>query len=183
MTETLTWALVYLLLSWLYIPLSRRPVKYYWSATIDKKIPLISIMIVPYLSYYLFFLAGTIVLIFSRVGIDFLVAMILAQIAADIFWYIFPNGVHRPVVRGDGWAEKLVCQLYRHNTEDANGVPSAHVFHTVIVGYYLILLWPVAAWVLTVWSGLIIVSTILVKQHYLIDVFAGILLAAAALIV
>lgn len=168
--------LIYLFLNWLYLPLSRRQAKYYWQLPIDKKIPLFPVAVLPYVSYYFFFLAGSLILIFSSLWREFLLVMIMVQLAADWFWYCFPNGVRRPAVSGNTWPERLVKQLYRFNPEDAPGLPSVHTFHSLIIGMYLSQLYPAAAGFIWLWAGLIIASTVLVKQHYLLDMLAGIFL-------
>lgn len=179
--EKLAWVLVYLFLNWLYLPLSRRPVKYYWKIKIDDKIPLVPGMVVSYLSYALLFVGGGLVLVWSEQFWPLAKAMIVAQLTADIIWYLFPNGVKRPTVNGQGLMVGWLRKLYAFNRHDANGCPSAHVFHALIVGHFLARLWPQFSPFIYVWAGLIVVSTVLIKQHYLLDVLGGILVAAIAL--
>lgn len=169
---------IYIFLNWLYLPLSKRTIKYYWRTRIDDKIPLIPWMVVPYISYFFLFLGGGLILILSRDYFAFIKAMIAAQLTADIIWYLFPNGVRRPTVSGQGLMVGWLRKLYAFDRHDGNGAPSAHAFHAVIVSYFLANQLPAWAGVIYVWAGLILASTVLVKQHYFLDLAAGILLAA-----
>lgn len=166
-------SLIYIFLNWLYLPLSRRPIRYYWKTRLDEKLPLVPVMIVPYFSYYLFFLLGSAVLIFSPLWLSWLKTMIITQVVADIFWYFFCNGVRRPLIVKKDIFSRWTARLYRYNPEDANGLPSAHTFHSVIFGWFLAQLFPQLALFIYLWAGLIIVSTVLVKQHYWPDTAAG----------
>ena len=64
--EKLPWILIYLFLQFLYVPLNRRPVKYYWKLPLDDRLPLVPGMIFVYLSYFLMFFSGGLLLIFSK---------------------------------------------------------------------------------------------------------------------
>jgi len=179
--EKLPWILIYLFLQWLYLPLNRRPVKYYWKIKLDDKLPLLPEMVTVYFSYFLMLFPGSVTLIFSGQFWPFMQAMIIAQIIGDLFWWVFPNGVKRPVVIGGGLMREWLRRLYRFDQHDGNAAPSAHVFHALIIGYFLAQLWPSLAGLIYVWAGLIIISTVLIKQHYVLDVLGGILVAAVSL--
>lgn len=179
--EKLILILVYLFLNWLYLPLSRRSVKYYWRLKIDDKIPLVPWMLVPYVSYALFFIGGSLVLIFSEQFFLFIKTMIFVQFAANIIWYLFPNGVKRPSLSGQGLMIDGLRKLYLVDKHDANGFPSAHAFHSMIVAYFLAQQFPVGAGLIYVWVTLILTSTVLTKQHYILDLVGGVALAAIGL--
>lgn len=179
--EKFALVLVYLFLQWLYLPLNRRQVKYYWKLPLDDQLPLLPGMIIVYFSYYLMFFIGSLILIFSGQFFPFITAMIIVQVLGDLFWYFFPNGVKRPEVKGEGLMRQWLRQLYRLDQYDGNAAPSAHVFHAIIIGHFLARLWPQFSLLIYVWVGLIIASTVLIKQHYLLDVLGGILVAAIAL--
>ena len=179
--EKLILVLIYIFLNWLYLPLSKRTIKYYWQTRIDDKIPLVPWMVVPYVSYFLLFLVGGLILILSQDYFGFIKAMIIAQLAADVFWYLFANGVKRPAVKESGLMNDWLRKLYRIDRHDGNGAPSAHAFHAVIVSYFLANQLPAWTGVIYVWAGLILASTVLAKQHYFLDLAGGILLAVIAI--
>ena len=109
--------------------------------------------------------------------------MILAQGLGDLFWYFFPNGVKRPEVKGKSLMRQWLRQLYLHDKYDGNAAPSAHVFHALIIGHFLARLWPEWGLLIYVWVGLIMASTVLIKQHYILDVLGGMLVAVIGLLV
>lgn len=173
--------LIYLFLQWLYLPLNRRPVKYYWKTNLDDKIPLVQGMIVVYSSYFLLFFGGSFRLIFSDQFWPFIRAMIIAQSLGDLFWWLWPNGVKRPEIAGEGVIREWLKKLYRFDQYDGNAAPSAHVFHALVIGYFSSRLWTDWGLLIYGWVALIIASTVLIKQHYLVDILGGMLVAAIAL--
>ena len=104
-----------------------------------------------------------------------------------LFFAVVPNGVSlRPhFVPGDDVFAHAVRALYRHDTP-TNVCPSIHVFNsvTLMLAYYRSRLFdaPRLRWMRPAAAALclaITASTMLLKQHSVIDVVFGILLAAA----
>jgi len=166
-----------------YFWLNRRPARYYWESKFDKRIPLIPLFVLPYISLLplictsLYFLRG-------RELTVFLTAYLLANLSASLFWYLFPNGVRRPKVNTRSIFSKALGLLYA-NDQDTNGCPSGHVYGAVICTYFLTRIFLGDIFVLTaitLWGLLIILSTLFVKQHYIIDVFVGILWAVLTIL-
>lgn len=100
-----------------------------------------------------------------------------------VFFLLFPNGQDlRPALGPSGVFEMLLSRLYAADT-NTNVLPSLHVVGAIAVtaGLYDTPTtrgsWvrPVAA----VLSALVAVSTVLVKQHAILDLFAGLALGAA----
>lgn len=152
-----------------YLPINRRKAKYYWNIdAIDRKIPLIPVFIFPYGSYFIFMAFGTYMLSSTEIFQTYLINFLLLIVSFSIFWIVFPNGVTRPKFKADSPLKKLVKLIYKTD-HDTNGLPSGHVGYTFLICYYYFFVYPQAWWVL-VWSGLIVVSTLFLKQHYFIDV-------------
>lgn len=76
-------------------PLNHRASKYNLESRVDKKIPLIPIMVWPYISYYIFIVLGIILAWNTNQITFFLIAHIYGAGIASIIWWIFPNGVIR----------------------------------------------------------------------------------------
>ena len=138
---------------------------------LDAKIPVVSIFVVPYLSFHV--LAALVVPLLSlRIGSfkAFLVngiSIIAGQICLDVAYAFFQTQVPRtPVVYG--------------NDQPLNGFPSNHVTWSVIS---IIALWrlrdkaPKTSWLLMSWFVLILPATVFLHQHYLIDIYGGIFVA------
>lgn len=148
--------------------------------TIDTKIPFESIFIIFYFIYYLF-VAG---ILFSywndeknfkaiSNSIIFITAISL------IIFQLFQTRTDRPDLHPVTIFDKLVYYLYSLD-DPTNGFPSLHASLTTISTCFVYeqnknlfkFVLPIAI--------LIIVSTLLIKQHYIIDVLGGMLLAFAA---
>lgn len=154
--------------------------KYYCRLALDNKIPLLAWTIIPYISYFLLFILAVAVLFFSPHFFDFIKAMIIAQLAASAIWYFFPNGIERAELNGKKITERWLKRLYQFDRYVGCAFPSAHTYHSLIIGVYLSRLFPQWQGVIAAWVTAIVVSTVLTKQHYAADVIGGILVTLMA---
>ena len=159
---------------------NRRPAKYYFESKLDKKIKLIPIFIVPYVSYYFLIIFSYFVLSKTTDSNLFFISTIIANFTATIFWYFLPNGVKRPKIKATGPLSKILAWIYQ-NDGDSNGFPSAHVYISLISIYYFLLRFSDHRAFFFIWCLLILLSTIFTKQHYVIDILGGIIFAIFAL--
>ncbi len=165
----------------LYHPLNLRPSKYYWSLPFDNHVPLIPAWVWVYVTYFLM-LPGSVILTWpSSFGVPLMLSLVIAKAISLPIWYFWPNGVRRPAITHPlTVTEKLLAIIFRHDN-DTNGCPSSHVFTSVIGGWFLGLLFPPLQLAMWLWAGLICVSTLYTKQHYVIDVICGVALAALSI--
>ncbi len=178
---------LYLLLAFLaiksvYLPLNRRKSKYYWKLKADDSIPLVPVFIIPYLAYFFLIIYSVSKLWSTELINDFLVSYIVSYVIAGIFWYLVPNGVARPLIKGKSILKDIIRFIYKHD-DDTNGFPSAHVFSTLICSYFLSIWNPGAAYIFWIVAALITASTVLVKQHYILDILGGIIVFALSIII
>jgi len=172
--------ILFLIVKSIYLPLNKRKSKYYWKIKIDDKIPLIPIFIIPYLGYFLYIIF-TIVTLWGTSHINsFFISYMIAYVIAGLFWYLFPNGVIRPKITSKDVFSKISKFIYDID-DDTNGFPSAHIFATIICSYFLYINFPQFIFLLLFVSLLITVSTVLTKQHYLVDILGGIFVAYLAI--
>jgi membrane-associated phospholipid phosphatase len=165
----------------LYLPLNRRQSKYYWKWPIDNHIPLIPISVWVYLTYFIL-VPLSILLTWpnSQISTQLLVSLLFAKAVSLPFWFIWPNGVKRPLLVPNSISKKILACIYR-NDGDTNGCPSSHVFTSLIATQYLSLMipsWSIFFWI---WGSAICVSTVTTKQHYLGDVLWGGVLAGLSI--
>lgn len=172
--EKIIFLILFLIVKSIYLPLNKRKSKYYWKLKIDDSIPFIPVFIIPYISYFGYIVFTIFALWNTRFIFEFFTAYIITYVIAGIFWYFVPNGVRRPTITGKDIFSRLTSYVYGHD-EDTNGFPSAHVFATLICSYYLFLPFPAALPLILFMAISIIASTVLVKQHYAIDILGGIL--------
>jgi len=152
---------------------------------VDDMIPFIEYFIIPYFLWFPLIAAAFLYFFFVDVDEFYKMAklMFAGMTIFLIISTIFPNGLDiRPVYfyRENMFVE-MVRGLHRADTP-TNVLPSLHVFNTLAVCIALHLSQPLRKRVFIRWSAyllgtLIILSTMFLKQHSVIDVVAGILMA------
>ncbi len=151
----------------------------------DELVPFVPWLAVPYLSY-LFLVPFVVPLLNLAAGTfrRFLTvgcALIVAQVVLDTAFVLFQTYVVRDA-EADGAGGALV-RLVWGNDDPFNGFPSTHIAWTTIG---IIALWrlrrrfPRISWVLRAWLCLVYPATVMLRQHYLIDVYAGVPIGFAA---
>ncbi len=173
--------IVVVLVTLIYLPLNKRKAKYYWESRFDKHIPVVSIFIVPYALLFPYLLASAYFSFGTYLYHSFMYSFLLATVSAEVFWYLFPNGVKRLELKPVG-LNRLLNRVYKFDA-DANGFPSGHVYQSIICTFFMFQLaaWPIT-WLLLILGFLVAISTVFTKQHYIIDVFGGILWAILSII-
>ena len=154
---------------------------------LDEKIPVISIFVIPYLSFHL--LAAVVVPLISlkiggyRAFLTNGIAIIAGQFALDIAYGFFQTQVPRTPVTGNSPFDWILVHVVYGNDQPLNGFPSNHVTWSVIS---IIALWrlryviPKTSWSLMLWFTLILPATVFLHQHFLIDIYGGIFVAFTA---
>lgn len=153
---------------------------------IDDKIPFCEYFIIPYYLWFLFVPAVIVYLLFYSKK-EFYEASAFLFIGMTIFLIIctvWPNGVNlrQDISYRNNICAEIVKSLYKTDTS-TNVFPSMHVFNTLacliamlkskgLKGRYII---KASATILSVF---IILATMFLKQHSIIDVFGGFGLAA-----
>ncbi len=167
----------------IYNNLGKRREAFYWESPLDRFIPFVPAFIVPYLFYFPFTFATFVFVHESLFEVKFLASMNLSLFLSLVVYYFIPSSIHRPALPEEKKRDifELMMALVYRTDQTTNGFPSAHVFVSVICGYYLTLAFPHL--VLLIWTvaGGIIASTALVKQHYVIDIVGGILWGLGAI--
>lgn len=152
------------------------------STQIDTMIPFLPVFILPYIIWYAFILGYLIYFWYKDISVYLktLSVIVIGELVCFLIYFYFQTTVPRPDVSGDGMLANLVRMIYSHD-QPYNAFPSIHVlttftiilgninirnkhlFHTVFV--------PVA-------GSLIIISTLFVKQHYILDMFGSMFLTS-----
>jgi membrane-associated phospholipid phosphatase len=166
----------------LFFPLNTRTPRYLRRSTFERRIPFVPIFIVPYLAIFPYVVFSIfIVLFFTPVAARMYTSLIIAGLTAALIWYFFPSGVaERPRVTPRGLFTNLVAWTYAHDPR-CNAFPSSHVFTTFLCSYYLTFAFPPHETLIWVFGTTVMGSTLLVKQHHIIDLIAGLLLAVTAI--
>lgn len=146
---------------------------------LDAAIPFWPIWVWPYLSYFplcflpLLFCAhhGR----FRRVAL----AYSLTYVPSLIFFYLVPTKMIRPSFEATDLTMRAMTWLYEIDP-GYNIFPSLHVANAVLVAWIFQRHAPRWAPLLWIEAALITASTVLVKQHYVVDLPAGVVLGTAA---
>ncbi|CAB4775885.1 unannotated protein [freshwater metagenome] len=154
---------------------------------LDEKIPVISIFVVPYLSFHL--LAAFVVPYLSLKLGNFKIflvnglAIILGQLFLDIAYTFFQTEVPRTPVPGNSPFDWVLTHVVYGNDQPLNGFPSNHVTWSIVS---IIALWrlrhiaPRISWFLMLWFATILPATVFLHQHFLIDIYGGIFVGFTA---
>ena len=156
------------------------------STPLDTAIPVIGWSILFYVSYYLYHAAPIIAAPRGPRGdseavLAWQALWIITLIACAIF-VIAPTDVHlrdqlpADLLAGQGWPGWMYGLLYAADTP-WNAWPSLHVAHGTLIVLALDRHWWAArrAWAVAAWValGLLVLSTLTTKQHFLFDVLTG----------
>jgi len=151
---------------------------------LDEQVPFVPLLSIPYLS---FLLLAPIVVPLLNLRISFkrfltvAIALIISQLVLDVAYLLFQTNVIRDVQAGDGVGGFLVKQVWGKD-QPFNGFPSGHCTWTTIAICSLMRLrkaMPKTAWIMSGWLLLIYPATVMLRQHYLIDVYTGIFVGFA----
>ncbi|WP_438493525.1 phosphatase PAP2 family protein [Paenibacillus sp. IHBB 3054] len=150
---------------------------YSLATNLDLLLPFVPSFIIPYVLWYPFVTAVLIVLAFRNRGIYYqtLIALCSGLILSYIVYALFQTTVQRPeVLTETDFIHRLISYVYSHD-QPFNCFPSIHVLTSFLMlrgtSVFGRMVWLFTATM----SILIIVSTVLVKQHVLADIVGGIL--------
>jgi membrane-associated phospholipid phosphatase len=149
--------------------------------SLDSSIPYIKEFIIPYLIWFPFLLVcfGYLLLKDRRTYYITIGSVIVGKLICFAIYYFFQTTITRPIIHGDDMFSSLVTYIYSID-DPFNCFPSIHVLTSAIMmiaihqshirhrGNILII---------DVTAILIILSTVFVKQHAILDVVAGLFLS------
>ncbi len=156
------------------------------NSPIDDMIPFIDVFIIPYILWF-FYIMGTclyFIIVSQREFVKLMTSLMIGMTAYLIICYIFPNGLEnfRPeTLNMDSAFTRLASGLYSIDTS-TNVFPSIHVYNSIAAHIAVALTDKIKhKWIKTaslILCILICLSTIFLKQHAIIDVVGGIVMAA-----
>lgn len=148
---------------------------------LDRQIPFMKSFVIPYLSWYGFLLVGFLYLAYKDRSMYYktLFQFIMGLLLCYGVYAIYQTTVPRPELTGSDWLLRMVQWVYRSD-QPFNCFPSTHVLTSyLMMKAYLrstTISWSYKIAV-TSMSLLIIVSTLLVKQHVLLDIVGAVLIS------
>ncbi|WP_406686453.1 phosphatase PAP2 family protein [Rossellomorea vietnamensis] len=150
------------------------------STQLDEWIPFVPVFIVPYILWYAFILGYLFYFWYKDVPtfLKTLGIIFIGELVCFVIYFYFQTTVPRPELMGDGLFIDLVRMIYSHD-QPYNAFPSIHVLTTfaIILGNFNIKNKHLFHTVFVpVMGSLIIVSTLFVKQHFVLDMVSSIFL-------
>jgi membrane-associated phospholipid phosphatase len=147
---------------------------------VDQAIPVIKVFALPY-SIWIIYIYVCVVYFFKKdVNVYYrsLVTYTICALACYLIYSVFQTTVPRPLIIGDDPLSNLLRYIYNRD-EPYNCFPSIHCFSSYMV---MRMVWTSSfrnklnVTVITGMSSIIILSTLFVKQHVILDAIAGIFL-------
>ncbi|MFZ0179814.1 MAG: phosphatase PAP2 family protein [Candidatus Dormiibacterota bacterium] len=162
----------------LYESLNHGPYRIFLESPPDRALPVVPIFAIPYVSLIPFIVVSLIAFLFLRVRVyrSAALTMIIVWFISYAFYFFLQSYIARPQITGTDPFSGMIRSIYASD-QPYNDFPSLHTSLSTIIAVHW---WRVdrrfgvpAA----IWTGLIVASTVLVKQHYVADVAGGLVLA------
>lgn len=174
--------IIYIFVDLLYSEFNMSREKVYSLVTnFDTNTPFIKLFVIPYYFWYTFMAIGLVLLLFKN-NKEYMRSMVVLSIGQLICYFIYFNfqtTVPRPILYGDDPLTKMIALMYKID-QPFNCFPSIHVFTTFSITIALLRTKELSKKIKSsaiIISILIILSTIFIKQHVILDVFGGLILS------
>ncbi|WP_270474737.1 phosphatase PAP2 family protein [Clostridium cochlearium] len=147
--------------------------------SIDNTIPFIKEFIIPYILWYPFIVLSLLFICLKDLKVYYrtLITLNLCLLSCYLIYYFFQTTVPRPTIYGNDIFSFLTLLIYKYD-KPFNCFPSIHVVtsYLMIKGINSIDCSKKIKHLVIFMSILIIVSTLFIKQHVILDVISAILL-------
>lgn len=143
------------------------------ATSLDSQIPFVKYFVVPYYMWYFLVLFSFIYIYIKNKSefYKFASCIVLTMISALVIFIFFQTSVSRPIIIGDDIFSNMVRNIYV-NDRPVNCCPSLHVAISLVCSIWICRVSEVR-WtrlVVCITGYLIILSTLFIKQHVILDV-------------
>jgi membrane-associated phospholipid phosphatase len=145
---------------------------------LDAALPVVRPFVIPYVSLdpLVYFTLIVFLLFRTKIFQSAAMAMITAFLISYLFYFFLQTEVIRPVLTGTDLFTRLIQGVYAGDNP-FNDFPSLHTSVSTLLTFHWFQFNRRAGLVAAIWTTLIVASTILIKQHYVADLAAGLVLA------
>lgn len=158
--------------------------EYIMYSKLDNYIPFVKEMVVPYLFWYIYIVIALVYLGFNSKDDFYKLTgfMFIGMTLCFFIYLLFPNGQNlRPSIVENDFFSNLIKNIYISDTP-TNSAPSMHVLDSIAVHLAITRCNKLKnkryiKYTSAIIMGLIIASTVMIKQHSIIDVIYGIILS------
>ena len=143
---------------------------------LDRRIPFVPQLALVYFSTYIFVIQPFIILTEARQFYWMLASFGSITVIASLIHATVPSKIERnEILVADGLSGKMI-NLFQKTCKPYGNFPSMHVALSVpVVGANFLVAGPTAGSISLIWAILIALSTLYTKQHYILDVLAGLI--------
>lgn len=160
--------------------LNHGPNRLFLRTPIDQALPVVPVFAVPYVSLEPFIYGSLVVFLLFRARLfqSAVSSMIVTFLVSYLFFAFLQTYVDRPFLTANDPFTQMIRGVYASD-HPYNDFPSLHVSTSTIIAIHW---WRFSrrSWPLIVWAGLVALSTVMVKQHYVPDIAGGLVLAFAS---
>jgi membrane-associated phospholipid phosphatase len=162
----------------IYDQLNHGPNRIFLETPLDRALPVVPIFAIPYVSLIPYIGISLLAFLFLRVRVyrSAAITMIIVWFISYACYFFIQSYIARPVITGTDPFSALVRSIYAGD-QPYNDFPSLHTSLSTIIAIHW---WRVDRRIgvpAAIWTALIVMSTVLIKQHYLADVAGGLVLA------
>lgn len=148
----------------------------------DNDIPFIVSFVVPYIIWYVFVFGYLVYFCFkdTDVYVKTLLTIVIGELICFVIYFFFQTTVPRPTIEGNGFFVMLVKYIYAHD-QPVNCFPSIHVLTTyaiMLASFHIKNKHRLNTYFIHGMGSLIILSTLFIKQHVVLDMVASMFLVA-----
>ena len=160
--------------SLIYDPLNHGPNRIFLRTPIDDAIPVISAFVIPYVSLRPFLYGSLVLFLLFRVRVYRSAALSMTAVFAVsyLFYFFLQSFIERPTLTGDDLFTGMIREVYAGD-QPFNDFPSLHASLSTLVALHWLHVSRRFGLGVAVWAVLIVLSTVFVKQHYVVDMVAG----------
>jgi membrane-associated phospholipid phosphatase len=176
---TLVLGVTAIVVSLFYDALNHGPSVLFLRTPLDDLIPVVGPFVIPYVSLrpFIYVSAALFLLFRARIYRSAAVSMIVVLAVSYAFYAFLQTYIDRPAITGDDLFSRMIRDVYASD-QPFNDFPSLHASLSTIFAIHWLRVDRRLGVPIAIWAGLIVVSTVFVKQHYVPDVVAGVLLAS-----
>jgi membrane-associated phospholipid phosphatase len=162
----------------IYESLNHGPNRIFLETPLDRALPVVPIFAIPYISLIPYIGLSLLAFLFVRAGVyrSAAITMIIVWFISYACYFFLQSYIARPPTTGTDPFSALVRSIYAGD-RPYNDFPSLHTSLSTIIAIHW---WRIDRRIgiaAAIWTALIVMSTVLIKQHYLADVVGGLALA------
>lgn len=143
---------------------------------LDDHIPRLPVFAIPYIAFLPWFW-GVVVWVWlkNKSFGQLAISIIIVNLIASIVYIMFQTHVPREVITSNDVFSEILKFIYSSDRA-YNGFPSLHSGLSAVVATYFVILKNKRAWMFVAMAGLIVISTLFTKQHFVLDAISGVTL-------